>query len=119
VGLESALSVVQAAVVDTGMLDWADVVRIMSTTPARIGRLTSHGQDLAAGANANVVLVDPSASRPFGVADLAGKGINSPYLGRTLPGRVQATFHLGEPTVLDGAVLPAEAVSAGVVPAQG
>jgi dihydroorotase len=119
VGLESALSVVQAAVVDTGMLSWADVVRVMSSTPARIGRLRSHGQDLAAGTNANLVLVDPAASRPFGVADLAGKGVNSPYLGRTLPGRVQATFHLGTPTVLDGAVLPAEAVSAGAVPAQG
>ncbi|WP_108252100.1 dihydroorotase [Planctomonas deserti] len=119
VGLESALSVVQAAVVDTGMLTWADVVRVMSTTPARIGRLRSHGQELAAGANANLVLVDPSASRAFGLGDLAGKGINSPYLSRTLPGRVHATFHLGRPTVLDGAVLPAEAVSAGVVPAEG
>jgi dihydroorotase len=119
VGLESALSVVQAAVVDTGMLTWADVARVMSATPARIGRLRSHGQDLAAGANGNVVLVDPTASREFGVGDLAGKGINSPYLSRTLPGRVLATFHLGRPTVLDGDVLPAEAVSAGPMPAEG
>ena len=119
VGLESALSVVQAAVVDTGMLTWADVVRVMSTTPARIGRLGSHGQDLAVGANANLVLVDPSASRAFGAGDLAGKGVNSPYLSRTLPGRVHATFHRGRPTVLDGAVLPAEAVSAGSTPAEG
>ena len=38
-GLETALSVVQQAVVDTGLLDWAGVADRMSTRPARIGRL--------------------------------------------------------------------------------
>ena len=33
VGLESALSVVQAAVVDDGLLDWADVARVLSERP--------------------------------------------------------------------------------------
>ena len=35
VGLESALSVVQASVVDNGLLDWTDVARVLSATPAR------------------------------------------------------------------------------------
>ncbi|MET0934172.1 MAG: dihydroorotase, partial [Mycetocola sp.] len=47
----------------------------------------------------------------FSTADLAGKGVNSPFLGRTLPGRVLATFHSGFATVLDGQLRPADEVA--------
>ena len=40
-GLETALSVVQQAMVDTGLLDWAGVADRMSARPARIGRLAA------------------------------------------------------------------------------
>src|SRR6185436_19158939 len=60
VGLESALAVVHAAAVENGLLDWSDVARVMSATPARIGRLTRHGQALAAGSPAEVTLYDPA-----------------------------------------------------------
>jgi dihydroorotase len=113
VGLETALSVVQASVVDNGMLDWSDIARVLSATPARIGRLEGHGGPLTAGAPANLFLYDPMVSRTFAASELAGKGVNSPYLGLTLPGRVTATFHQGRPTVLDGAVVDAEAVARG------
>src|SRR3954447_23111060 len=62
-GLETALSVVQKAMVDTGLLDWAGVADRMSVRPAAIGRLSDHGTPLTAGAAANVTLVDPSAMR--------------------------------------------------------
>ena len=39
VGLETALSVVQQTMVDTGLLDWAGVADRMSVRPAAIGRL--------------------------------------------------------------------------------
>ncbi|MFZ4895114.1 dihydroorotase [Plantibacter sp. Mn2098] len=112
VGLESALSVVHAAMVETGLLGWEDVARVLSTTPARIGRISGHGEPLAVGAAGEIVLYDPAASRPFGTERLAGKGVNSPYLGRSLPGRVVATFHRGYATVLDGTVLPSDVVAA-------
>jgi dihydroorotase len=112
VGLESALSVVQHAMVDTGLMGWADVARVLSATPARIGRLAGHGEPVAAGSAAELTLVDPAASAEFGTDRLAGRSVNSPYLGRTLPGRVIATFHRGVPTLLDGAVRPAEEVAA-------
>lgn len=112
VGLESALSVVHASVVENGMLGWSDVARVLSSAPARIGRLSGHGQPLEAGAPAEFTLYDPQASREFSTADLAGKGVNSPYLSMTLPGRVVATFHHGYPTVLDGVVVEADVVAA-------
>ena len=61
-GLETALSVVQQTMVDTGLLDWAGVAERMSYAPARIGRLTDHGRPLEDGAPANVVLYDPAAT---------------------------------------------------------
>ena len=37
-GLETALSVVQETMVETGLLDWAGVAERLSAAPARIGR---------------------------------------------------------------------------------
>jgi len=104
VGLESALSVAHAALVETGYLDWNDIVRVMSSVPARIGRIDGQGQQLTVGAPAELTLYDPTARRVFGRENLVGKGVNSPYLEMTLPGQVMATFHRGYATVLDGAL---------------
>ncbi|MCY1717206.1 dihydroorotase [Microbacterium sp. SL62] len=112
VGLESALRVVHHAMVETGLLDWADVARVMSANPARIGRLDGHGTPVAAGQPATFTLYDPRPSRMFGLDDLRGRSTNSPYLGRKLPGEVRWTVRAGVPTVVDGAVLDAPGVLA-------
>jgi dihydroorotase len=104
VGLESALSVVQAAVVDTGLLTFADVARVLSVKPAAIGRLDGYDAPFQLGRPANFTLYDPAATSVFGVEHLHGKSVNSPYLGRELPGRIVATVHDGRATVLDGAL---------------
>lgn len=105
VGLESALRVVQQSVVDTGMLTWADVARVLSIKPAEIGRLAGYDAPFALGSAANFMLYDSSQGGVFGLADLRGKGVNSPYLGRELPGRVIATIHNGYPTLADGELI--------------
>jgi dihydroorotase len=101
-GLETALSVVQEAMVDTGLLDWAGVADRMSVRPARIGRLGGHGRGLVAGAPAHVTLVDPAATWTVRPEAMASISRNTPYAGRVLPGRVVATFLRGRATVLDG-----------------
>ena len=111
VGLESALSVVQTSVVDTGMLDWTDIARVFSKTPAAIGRLNGYADGIVVGAPASFTLYDPSATRVFQTAQLRGKSTNSPYLATTLPGRVIATIHEGYATVLDGELVDAETVA--------
>src|SRR6516162_1196523 len=60
-GLETALRVVQEAMVDTGLLGWPEVANRMSARPAAIGRLSGQGQPLAPGSPANLVLYDPAA----------------------------------------------------------
>ncbi|GER22172.1 dihydroorotase [Zafaria cholistanensis] len=103
-GLETALSVVQHAMIETGMITWADFARITSTVPAAIGRLGDQGRPLAAGEPANLVLVDPAARWTVDPAKMATKGRNSPFRGLELPGAVVATFFRGHPTVLGGAL---------------
>jgi dihydroorotase len=102
VGLETALSVVQHTMVDTGLLDWAGVADRMSYRPARIGRLTGHGRPVAPGSPANLTLVDPGHRATVDPAAFASRSRNTPYAGRELPGRVTATFLRGRATVLDG-----------------
>ena len=102
-GLETALSVVVAAMVETGTLDWRGVAARMSGAPARIGGLAGqHGTELEAGAPANLVLVDPAARWTVDPRESASRSRNTPYAGRDLPARVIATFLRGVPTVLDG-----------------
>ncbi|MCA0331306.1 MAG: dihydroorotase [Actinobacteria bacterium] len=103
-GLETALSIVQETMVDTGLLDWAAVADRMSFTPARIGRVADHGRPLEPGEPANVVLYDPAVRRRVEPGALASLSRNTPYRGMELPGRVVATFLRGEPTVLDGRI---------------
>jgi dihydroorotase len=101
-GLETALSVVATAMVDTGLLDWAGVADRMSVRPAEIGRLAKQGQPLTPGATANFVLVDPSARWTVDPAQSASRSRNTPFAGRELSARVVATFLRGRATVLDG-----------------
>jgi dihydroorotase len=105
-GLETALSVVQAAMVDTGLMDGAAVADRVSVRPSRIGRCDggprAHGRPIAVGEPANLVLVDPSASRVVEPRDTVSLSRNTPFAGMKLPGRVVATFLRGTPTVLDG-----------------
>jgi dihydroorotase len=101
-GLETALSVVQSAMVETGLLDWAGVAERMSAAPAGIGRVAGQGRPLAVGEPAHLTLVDPAARWTVDPAAMATAGRNSPFRGLELPGRVVATFYAGSPTVLAG-----------------
>ncbi|MBD3006573.1 MULTISPECIES: dihydroorotase [unclassified Streptomyces] len=102
VGLETALSVVQHTMVDTGLLDWTGVADRMSVRPSAIGRLTGHGRPIAAGEPANLTLLDSAYRGVVNPAGFASRSRNTPYEGRELPGRVTYTFLRGRATVVDG-----------------
>jgi dihydroorotase len=130
-GLQTALRVVHAAMIETGLLDWAGVADRMSARPAVIGRLTGHGTGrhgpgahradpaaaagpeaaapgigrhgcaLVPGSPANLVLYDPAPRQPVDPSAEVSKSRNTPFAGMLLPGQVIATFLRGRPTVLD------------------
>ena len=105
-GLETALSVVIETMVKTGKLDWRGVARVMSQTPARIGRLEDQGGDIAVGQQANLAIIDPNVTRVVDGASQPTASDNTPYAGMELPGQVTATFLHGAPTVLGGVPVP-------------
>ncbi len=105
VGLESALSIVQHTLVDTGLIEWADVARILSVNPARIGSVEGYDAPLTVGSLANITLVDPTARSEWGTDSLVGRSTNTPFTGISLPGRVVHTIFRGTPTVRDGSVV--------------
>ncbi|MEU1498600.1 dihydroorotase [Streptomyces sp. NPDC005732] len=102
VGLETALSVVQQTMVETGLLDWSGVADRMSSAPARIGRADGHGRPVSAGEPANLTLVDTAYRGSVDPAGFASRSRNTPYTGRELPGRVTHTWLRGKATLVDG-----------------
>jgi dihydroorotase len=104
-GLETALSVVQLTMVETGLLSWRDVGERMSVAPARIGRYSDHGQPISAGSTANLTFINPTRSWRVDRDLMLSRSKNTPFHGMELPGHVVATFFRGEPTVLNGALV--------------
>jgi len=98
-GLETALGVVLAF----GDLEIKDAVALLSWNPARIAKVdNAHGRPIAASEPANICVFDPELSWSVDLQRLASKSINSPYVGRTLRGKVRHTIFKGAPTVIDG-----------------
>jgi len=103
-GLETALSIVQKTMVDSGLLDWQQVAERMSHAPARIGGYDNQGQAIAVGSAANLVVIDPSRNWLVDRDLTMSKATNTPYHGHTLPGVVTHTFFKGRATVIDSTV---------------
>lgn len=101
-GLETAFGVAVETMVESGLLDWRGLADRMATRPARIGGVREQGHALQVGAVANITLVDPAARVTVDPHALASKSRNTPYAGRTLPGRVVHVLSAGVPTVIDG-----------------
>jgi dihydroorotase len=95
-GLEMALPVVVEALVEPGLLDWADVARVLSTTPAQIGSLPGYENPLGLGQPAHLAVVDPAGLARGPRASLSA---NDPYAGSSFRGLVTHTFHAGVMTV--------------------
>ena len=105
-GLQTALSVVAATMVEPGLLDWRGVARVMSENPARIVGLDDHGRPLEVGEPANLTVVDPAATWTVDGPALASRSANTPYQALTLPAVVSATMLRGTITARDGRVAP-------------
>ncbi|MEZ0339761.1 dihydroorotase [Mycobacterium sp. pV006] len=103
-GLQTALSVVVQTMVETGLLTWRDVARVMSENPARIVGLPDQGRPLDIGEPANLTLVDPTARWTVQGPALASRSDNTPYEDMELPAVVTATLLRGRITARDGKI---------------
>ncbi len=103
-GLETALSIVQKTMVDTGLMNWNQVSDRMSITPARIGGYENHGQLIAVGSIANLVVINPTQKWTVDRDLVLSKSSNTPYHGHELPGVITHTFFKGYATYNQGTV---------------
>ena len=94
VGLETAYSVAQQVLIDSGKSDYARLAEVMSTNGAKISGL-EQGRYLEPGSIANLTFVDPGltwSSQP----QTHSMSENNPYSGLEMKGRVVHTIYDGE-----------------------
>jgi dihydroorotase len=103
-GLETALSVVATAMVETKLMSWSDVARVMSEKPAEIGQLSDHGRPIAENELANLCIVDPKASWKVDAHDTQSLSSNNPFHDMTLKSKVVHTIFRGKFTMKSGQV---------------
>jgi len=104
-GLETALSVVATAMIDTKLMDWATLVERMSIAPARIAGYGSHGGTIAVGSAANLAVIDTSAVWQVDRNRLVSKSRNTPFHGMNVSAVVKRTIFKGLEVFSKGEVL--------------
>ncbi|MBX6362270.1 MAG: dihydroorotase [Gemmatimonadetes bacterium] len=103
VGLETAFGLCMTELVEKGVLTLPELIRRMSTNPARAFGLP--GGTLAEGTIADVSVLDPSAAWTVDPARFYSKSRNTPFAGRKLRGRAALTI-VGGVVVYDVAAPP-------------
>jgi len=94
IGLETAVGLVSTELVRKNVLNWLDVVKLMSINPA--GILNIPAGTLNVGATADITIIDPELEWTVAEDDFKSLSKNSPYIGRKLIGRVVRTIVAGK-----------------------
>lgn len=89
IGLESALAVYAGALVETGRLEWPELVARMTFHPARA--LGLDAGTLAVGAQADVTVIDSESAWTVDPERFASRARNCPFAGREVCGRAVLT----------------------------
>jgi dihydroorotase len=98
IGLETALSVAQTTLVETGLVGWERIEQLLSSNPAGISGLDRHGKVLVASNPANLVFINPTGKTKVS-GQSESKSSNNPYLGLELSGEIVHTVFEGRFTV--------------------
>lgn len=94
IGLETAFSTVYTALVDTKEISLQKLSELMSYNPGKILEI-DHGE-IKVGALANLVIVDLNEKYILNEEDIVSKSKNTPFLGKTLKGKVKTTIRNGK-----------------------
>jgi dihydroorotase (multifunctional complex type) len=115
-GLDSTFPVLLDAAA-RGMLSYEDVTRVYSQAPAQAYGLWPRKGSLLPGADADIVLVDPTAERTLQDGDVLSKAGWTPYAGRRVQGQAVRTYLRGDLIAQDR--IPVDARSGRFTPGAG
>ena len=93
VGLETSFALLFTAFVASGVVSLPQLVRWMSTEPARVFGL--QGGQIRVGERADITVIDPRQTKVVNPAEFRSKGRNTPFAGRVLAGWPTLTIHAG------------------------
>ncbi len=99
IGLETCLPVCLEELYHTKRCDLSLIVKRMTCDPAKILKLAAG--TLSVGAPADITIFDPEGPVTFTRDGFFSRSSNSPWIGKTLRGRVRGTF-VGGQMVFDG-----------------
>lgn len=94
VGLETAFSICNTALIRTGEMTLSDLSRVMSANPARIMSIPKGRLEI--GYDADFAVVDLEEEVVVDVENFKSKSRNTPFAGKKLYGRVLETFKAGK-----------------------
>jgi dihydroorotase len=104
VGLESAYSVAQEVLINSGKSNFERLAEVMSTNGAKISGLDSHARYLEPGSPANLTLVNPGLSW-LSESQTLSMSENNPYSGLEMKGKVVHTIYDGEFSYRDSQIV--------------
>jgi len=104
IGLENSLASSLGTLYHSGRLSLSDVIALMTHKGAKLCQLDAG--TLSAGAVADICLFDPDEAWTVDAKKFFSKSRNCPWQGKTLKGKVKATFVAGT-QVYDGNVITA------------
>jgi dihydroorotase (multifunctional complex type) len=101
-GLDTTSSVLIDACV-RGVLSWERLADAYAAAPARVYALAGKGR-LEVGADADLVLIDPTGERTLRNEDIRSKAGWTPFAGRQVRGRVVSTYLRGRRIAHEGII---------------
>ncbi len=102
-GLETALPLVITNLVARGLIDWADLVRLMAHGPR--AALGLPPVSLNSGQVADITIIDPEARTEVALGFFESKSVNSAFLGATLLGKASEVLVEGQFALRNGKVV--------------
>jgi len=93
VALDCALGLFAKALIEPAVIDWPQLIAMLTINPARI--LNLNKGTLSPGADADITLIDPKANYTVDVNQFKSKSRNCPYHNWQLPARALYTIVAG------------------------
>jgi dihydroorotase len=101
-GLETAVAVIMDKLVNPGIIDIEEMVRLFTIGPADILEISKGTLDI--GKTADITVIDPEAIKTVNPIKFFSKGKNTPFKGMTLKGWPYMTIVNGRIAARDGVI---------------